>query len=162
MFKLNVNRILIYHCHDLNSAMNQTLCKSSWKFGRNCRSFANSGILLKKEPDPGIYLKEKEWQLEFHQDRPESRMRVHDIKPVKIRIEKGKKYSWCACGFSHTQPFCDGTHSIPQFKITYRPVVFIAPETKDVWFCNCKKTKNRPFCDGTHRNQEVQDAYSKR
>ena len=31
-------------------------------------------------------------------------------KPYKVIVEKGKTYSWCACGLSLKQPFCDGTH----------------------------------------------------
>jgi len=31
--------------------------------------------------------------------------------PYKVKVEKGKIYSWCACGLSVKQPFCDGSHS---------------------------------------------------
>tara|TARA_Y100001949_G_C15881380_1_gene283960 strand:+ start:322 stop:549 length:228 start_codon:yes stop_codon:yes gene_type:complete len=27
-----------------------------------------------------------------------------------VSVEVGKRYSWCSCGFSKNQPFCDGTH----------------------------------------------------
>jgi len=27
-----------------------------------------------------------------------------------VFVESGKRYSWCSCGFSKNQPFCDGTH----------------------------------------------------
>jgi CDGSH-type Zn-finger protein len=37
----------------------------------------------------------------------------------------------------------------------YRPIKYIAEETKDVWFCNCKQTKSRPLCDGTHKLDEI-------
>ena len=30
--------------------------------------------------------------------------------PYVLTAEK-KKYAWCACGKSETQPYCDGTHS---------------------------------------------------
>jgi len=33
--------------------------------------------------------------------------------PYKVKVEKGKTYSWCACGLSQKQPFCDGSHSKP-------------------------------------------------
>ena len=31
--------------------------------------------------------------------------------PYKVKVEKGKTYSWCTCGLSNKQPFCDGVHS---------------------------------------------------
>ena len=30
--------------------------------------------------------------------------------PYKVKVEKDKTYSWCACGLSQKQPFCDGAH----------------------------------------------------
>lgn len=60
--------------------------------------------------------------------------------------------------FFSSQPMCDGTHLIQQLRIPQKPIVFYAPETKEVWLCNCKQTKNPPFCDGTHRNKEIQSA----
>jgi len=42
----------------------------------------------------------------------------------------------------------------------YRPIKYVADETKDVWFCNCKQSSNRPFCDGTHKQEFVQSSYS--
>ena len=30
--------------------------------------------------------------------------------PIKIAVEAGKDYWWCACGKSAKQPFCDGSH----------------------------------------------------
>ena len=30
--------------------------------------------------------------------------------PVKVNLEAGEKYFWCACGRSASQPFCDGSH----------------------------------------------------
>ncbi len=65
----------------------------------------------------------------------------------KIPVEAGKKYAWCACGMSQTQPFCDGTHK----GSTFSPVVFTADVTKEMSFCGCKHSKLGAFCDGTHR-----------
>ena len=34
-----------------------------------------------------------------------------DKQPVsKIRVEEGKRYSWCNCSQSSKYPLCDGTH----------------------------------------------------
>ena len=68
--------------------------------------------------------------------------------PDKVSLENGKKYSWCTCGLSGKQPFCDGTHKVAgEFKSLH----FEVAETKDYFLCNCKKTKNPPFCDGSHK-----------
>ncbi|KAK8753176.1 hypothetical protein OTU49_003020 [Cherax quadricarinatus] len=104
---------------------------------------------------PDIELKERLWQLEFHQ---KEKGIVYDKKPFRITIKAGKKYLWCACGQSKSQPMCDGTHLNTQLKIKLKCLVFKAPETKEVWLCNCKQSRNPPFCDGTHRSEEVQQA----
>ncbi|XP_012251748.2 CDGSH iron-sulfur domain-containing protein 3, mitochondrial [Athalia rosae] len=83
---------------------------------------------------------------------------MYDKKPFKVRCEAGKRYSWCLCGKSRNQPFCDGTHRDVFLKIKLRPVHFAVEETKDYWLCNCKQTSNRPFCDGTHKKPEIQEA----
>ncbi|XP_072381022.1 uncharacterized protein [Diabrotica undecimpunctata] len=85
---------------------------------------------------------------------------VYDKKPFKIPLEAGKRYSWCLCGRSKSQPLCDGTHKNIHMKITQKPVRFVVEETKEYWLCNCKHTNHRPFCDGTHKTKEVQDATS--
>lgn len=68
--------------------------------------------------------------------------------PIRIEIEKGKKYAWCSCGLSDNQPFCNGAHKGTDFS----PLVFVAEETKSVGLCTCKQTKNPGFCDGAHKN----------
>ncbi|XP_071454634.1 CDGSH iron-sulfur domain-containing protein 3, mitochondrial [Hetaerina americana] len=83
---------------------------------------------------------------------------IYDKKPFKFTCVKGKKYAWCLCGRSKSQPLCDGTHKNPLLKIPQRPVHFILDEDKDVWLCNCKQTSKRPFCDGTHKRQDIQAA----
>ena len=69
-------------------------------------------------------------------------------KPFLISVEKGKRYFWCACGRSKTQPFCDGSHAGTDIA----PLPFVAEETKDVLLCGCKHTKAGPYCDGAHNN----------
>jgi len=67
--------------------------------------------------------------------------------PYKTAVEEGKTYSWCACGKSAKQPFCDGSHKGGEFK----PMHYTADKTGDVWFCGCKATGKAPLCDGEHK-----------
>uniref|UniRef100_A0A0N4ZN80 CDGSH iron-sulfur domain-containing protein 3, mitochondrial n=1 Tax=Parastrongyloides trichosuri TaxID=131310 RepID=A0A0N4ZN80_PARTI len=72
-------------------------------------------------------------------------------KFAKVNLEAGKTYSWCACGLSKTQPFCDGTHKNEGFTLN-RPVRFEVEKSGEYFLCNCKQTEKRPICDGTHKN----------
>jgi CDGSH-type Zn-finger protein/quercetin dioxygenase-like cupin family protein len=63
-------------------------------------------------------------------------------------IKAGKRYLWCSCGRSKTQPFCDGSHAGSGFQ----PIAFKAERDEDVIFCGCKHTGTGPFCDGAHSN----------
>lgn len=67
--------------------------------------------------------------------------------PLKVELEKGKKYAWCTCGLSENQPFCDGQHKGKGMS----PQVFVAEESETKYLCCCKETKNGPFCDGSHK-----------
>ena len=67
--------------------------------------------------------------------------------PFKVKVEKGKTYSWCACGLSQAQPFCDSSH---RKEGKFKSLKYSSEESKDIYFCGCKMTKNPPFCDGSH------------
>lgn len=67
-------------------------------------------------------------------------------EPACVQLTKGRKYSFCTCGQSGRQPFCDGSHN----GTTFAPHIFEAQEDGEAWLCQCKQTKDRPFCDGTH------------
>lgn len=67
--------------------------------------------------------------------------------PYAVEVEAGKKYFWCACGNSKSQPFCDGSHKGSAFN----PVPFTAEKSETVFLCGCKHTRNAPYCDGTHK-----------
>jgi len=66
--------------------------------------------------------------------------------PYAVDLEEGKEYSWCACGQSKNQPFCDGSHQGSEFS----PMAFKAKVSGKASICGCKHTKNPPYCDGTH------------
>jgi len=67
--------------------------------------------------------------------------------PTNMRLEPGN-YLWCTCGFSKTQPFCDGSHH----GTSYKPKVFKVELSKSYSLCNCKLSQNSPFCDGAHKS----------
>ena len=66
--------------------------------------------------------------------------------PAKVELEEGKKYFWCQCGLSKSQPFCDGSHKGSGIE----PVGFVAKKTGTAFLCQCKATGNQPYCDGSH------------
>ncbi|KAF1632143.1 CDGSH iron-sulfur domain-containing protein 3, mitochondrial, partial [Eudyptes chrysocome] len=63
-------------------------------------------------------------------------------QPFPVELKAGKKYAWCACGHSGSQPFCDGTHK----KVTpgISPLRFTPEEDKMAWLCGCKRTRSPP------------------
>ena len=67
--------------------------------------------------------------------------------PFATEVEEGKDYSWCACGRSKNQPFCDGSHQ----GTGHEPIAFTADRTGTVYLCGCKHSGNKPYCDGTHK-----------
>jgi len=68
--------------------------------------------------------------------------------PAKVEVEEGKKYAWCTCGLSESQPFCDGKHKGTDFV----PEVFTAEKSEVCYFCQCKHSGNGRLCDGAHND----------
>ena len=68
--------------------------------------------------------------------------------PHFIDFIEGQTYAWCACGLSHNQPFCDGSHKSSDIK----PVAYTAGSSCKVVFCGCKTSKRAPMCDGSACN----------
>ncbi len=84
------------------------------------------------------------FQLESKVDKA----KVADTCPKQVELEAGKKYAYCTCGLSDSQPFCNGAHKGTAFT----PVVFTCEESKTSHLCQCKQTGNKPYCDGSHSN----------
>lgn len=68
--------------------------------------------------------------------------------PVQCQFEAGKNYTWCSCGHSANQPYCDGAHRTTDMK----PMIVKAEKDQSVWLCQCKQTSNPPYCDGSHKH----------
>ena len=66
--------------------------------------------------------------------------------PYPVDVQAGRKYFWCACGKSASQPFCDGSHKDTEFT----PVKYEAEKDRTLYFCGCKHTAGVPLCDGSH------------
>jgi CDGSH iron-sulfur domain-containing protein 3 len=66
--------------------------------------------------------------------------------PYVLDMKPGT-YSWCACGNSKNQPFCDGSHKGTEFAPKR---VEITTAGKIAW-CGCKHSQNASFCDGSHK-----------
>ena len=74
-----------------------------------------------------------------------SEPKIAATSPAVVELEPGT-YSWCECGRSEDQPFCDGSHAGTEF----RPLKVVLEEKNRVVFLQCKHTANPPYCDGSH------------
>lgn len=70
-------------------------------------------------------------------------------EPYALGLQAGVTYSWCTCGLSKEDPFCDGAHKNP-VPTGFKSLKFTVPETGVYSLCGCKHSKNAPFCDGSH------------
>ncbi|KAF3851874.1 hypothetical protein F7725_005229 [Dissostichus mawsoni] len=77
-------------------------------------------------------------------------------KPLRVELLGGKRYSWCTCGHSKKQPFCDGAHKFKAQGLS--PLRFFPEKDSTVWLCGCKYTNNPPYCDGTHKQDFIVSA----
>ena len=73
---------------------------------------------------------------------------VRSLTPLRIEVEEGKTYFWCACGRSQKEPWCDGSHKVTSI----RPVKWVAPKSGIASICACRATRRpgRVLCDGAH------------
>ncbi|TNV80552.1 hypothetical protein FGO68_gene2574 [Halteria grandinella] len=80
-------------------------------------------------------------------------MESNPFKPYKVGLVQGETYSWCTCGQSATQPFCDNSHKDTHLK----PMVFVHEQpTGNYLLCGCKNNKKESgaHCDGSHKNMQ--------
>lgn len=72
---------------------------------------------------------------------------IANNKPVKAELKENEEYTFCMCGRSSDQPFCDGSHKGTDFK----PKAFTAEKSEEAYLCQCKHSRNLPYCDGSHK-----------
>jgi CDGSH iron-sulfur domain-containing protein 3 len=72
---------------------------------------------------------------------------IADTRPVVLDVEPGT-YSFCTCGYSKTQPYCDGSHIGKGFV----PETLTIDTPQKIAFCQCKHSQKGHQCDGSHRN----------
>ncbi len=75
------------------------------------------------------------------------------VEPLQTTLEKGT-YLYCQCGYSSTQPWCNGSHHGSKFK----PMVVEIEKERKASICTCKLTKSPPYCDDSHLSLTEQPA----
>eukprot|EP00961_Rhodomonas_salina_P098807 1329208-Rhodomonas_salina.2 len=81
--------------------------------------------------------------------------KIADTKSKIVQLEGEQEYTYCRCGLSQNQPWCDGSHERENTGIT--PMCFTAEATEKRPLCMCKRSKGMPFCDGSHRSLDPVD-----
>ncbi len=76
-----------------------------------------------------------------------TKAKIADTRPKPWDLKAGETVSWCSCGRSKNQPFCDGSHQGTDLKA----LSFTADKDDRYFFCQCKRTVKPPFCDGSHK-----------
>ena len=71
--------------------------------------------------------------------------RLAICEPAGIEVEAGKVYSWCSCGLSEKEPFCDNTHrNIEGLPFRSVKVVFDKAASRLV-SANANRPRHLPF-----------------
>ncbi|MCB2198110.1 CDGSH iron-sulfur domain-containing protein [bacterium] len=83
---------------------------------------------------------------------------IAKCEPSVIDVEADRLYSWCTCGFSQSQPFCDTAH---RGRSTMKSLKLMFDKPQKVRFCQCKQTSTPPFCDRTHETLGEDDCNNK-
>jgi uncharacterized membrane protein YphA (DoxX/SURF4 family)/CDGSH-type Zn-finger protein len=80
--------------------------------------------------------------------QPLSPPKIVDLQPMVMTLAPGR-YSWCSCGYSKKQPFCDDSHRAEENATNRRSYKFEVLEEATIPFCMCRQTGNPPYCDNT-------------
>ena len=81
--------------------------------------------------------------------------------PSSRAITLGSPYTYCSCGHSQTDPFCDSTCASAPLALLHHahpPLAFTCTKRQTfVLLCGCKRTRDPPFCDGSHSKLTMAD-----
>jgi CDGSH iron-sulfur domain-containing protein 3 len=97
----------------------------------------------------------------LHQKMPLGPPRCASRLPAVVQLEPGR-YSWCTCGHSRSQPFCDSTHCSAGQVNGRTGYDFKVLAQCEVALCRCKQTSQPPFCDGAHACGSLRPAGAER
>lgn len=67
--------------------------------------------------------------------------------PYAKELQPNVQYSWCTCGLSKDDPWCDGAHKIPE-PTGFKSLKFFVAKAATYQLCGCKRTGTPPYCDG--------------
>ena len=74
--------------------------------------------------------------------------------PAQRALALGAAYTYCSCGHSMSDPFCDSACQAPALAALHAahpPISFVADKKQSAYLlCGCKRTLSPPFCDGAH------------
>ena len=113
---------------------------------------AQRQCLNKVDHPDGIWIRDGKIQLfGYSEPLPEDAVPGKCVQNSNMRLElEPRNYSWCSCGHSKTQPWCDNSHREEEHCTNRKSYKFRVDETLMASMCMCRQTKVPPFCDGTH------------
>ena len=71
--------------------------------------------------------------------------RIAHCEPAGITVEPGKVYSWCSCGLSEKEPFCDSSHK----NVAGTPFRSVKVVFEKEWYSTVEARK-QPGNEGNH------------
>lgn len=115
--------------------------------------------LNKVDSPEGIFIREGKVHLfGYSEPLPEDAVPGVCVQNANVRLElTPRRYSWCSCGYSKTQPWCDDSHRDEANCTNRKSYKFEVKETVMASMCMCRQTKVPPFCDGTHNKLDCVD-----
>ncbi|XP_014674643.1 PREDICTED: CDGSH iron-sulfur domain-containing protein 3, mitochondrial-like [Priapulus caudatus] len=84
--------------------------------------------------------------------------KTYDKKPFKMMLHPGKTYTWCMCGYSHSQvrhcTTAGSDNPVTEKKgviAGIKPIKLHIDANKRYSWCACGLSEKQPLCDGMHK-----------